>query len=849
MEIMSAGRKSLLQKIQHTATLSLDWLTVLLAFSIPLSTSAVSVLAVLILTAWVIGGDYSRKWAVITGNSVSLALLFYLGLFFLGLLWTQNIGTGLEIIEKQWKLLLFPVLLSSLVYSHRRRYVVSFLAGLTVAMLMTYLAWFDILHYGGVTPEHLTKRLFHVVYNPLLAFGFYLVCHEVLWGKWVGIRRLGLILLAACMAVDMFITEGRTGQVVFFVLLGLLFVQFFSRNRLKAVLFVLLILPLTFAAGYQLSPTFQNRVDAVGQEIREFNENPNTSVGLRLLFWKNSWRIITAHPFFGVGTGDFQSSYAEVNAELSSNMVATDNPHNQYIFILCQFGIFGLISLLSIFFAQIHQALTCKDSWRRIRFAFPVFFLTIMLAESYLVIYETGFFFALFSAVLYMNKPGQQPQSSRSGEKKRWLILAYLFNIDGKAASQTITDRIPLLLAEGVAPIVLSGPIGEKDTRFLHRRIFSCMPSGLQYELRFLLKKKDMNRWLREVLKGLVTVVFLPLYLIERIVIHLDTHWSWGISGAVSGFFYVFRYRPDVIYSTAGPSSTHLAAYLLHKISGIPWIAEIHDPLVYDNEKRKWHQRYIFNNWLEKKICTHAASVIYFTEHAMGSAERRHPIQGEKVVLRPGADPPATPGIEYRRRQTVHFGHFGSLATTRNLKHLIEAFHLLFKEHPDLRQQVVLDIYGSGLDDVSRKALAMFPLVPALREHGRLEYDGATGKSGRQQVLEAMKLCDVLVILHGSGLISEEYVPSKVYEYLLTGRPVLALTPPTSELGRIVLECGHLVVDPDDAGAIKDALAEFVGQWEKSALGGTYQESPYTIKNTVNNLLAVARQAVASGQR
>lgn len=406
-----------MQKIRHSAGLSIDWFAVLLAFSIPLSTSAVSVLAVLILTAWAIGGDYSRKWAVITGNPVSLALLFYLGLFFLGLLWSENIGAGLAMIEKQWKLLLFPVLLSSLVYSHRRRYIASFVAGLTVAMLMTYLAWFDILHYGGVTPEHLTKRLFHVVYNPLLAFGFYLVCHEALWRKRRGIGRLVLILLAGCMAVDMFITEGRTGQVVFFVLLGLLFFQFFSKNKLKGILLVLLILPLTFAAGYQLSPTFQHRVDAAGMEIREFHKNPNTSTGLRLLFWKNSWRIISQHPLLGVGTGDFQSSYAKVNAELSPDMVATDNPHNQYIFVLCQFGILGLVSLLSIFILQIRQAVTIKDDWQRVRLAFPIFFLTIMLAESYLVVYETGFFFALFSAVLYV-LPGRATGQSAALEEE-----------------------------------------------------------------------------------------------------------------------------------------------------------------------------------------------------------------------------------------------------------------------------------------------------------------------------------------------------------------------------------------------------------------------------------------------
>jgi glycosyltransferase involved in cell wall biosynthesis len=375
------------------------------------------------------------------------------------------------------------------------------------------------------------------------------------------------------------------------------------------------------------------------------------------------------------------------------------------------------------------------------------------------------------------------------------------------------------------------------------------MPSGLQYELRFLLKKKDMSSWLRELLKIVVTIIFFPLYLIERIIIHLDTHWSWGISGTVSGLLAVFCYRPALIYSTAGPSSTHLAAYLLHAVTGIPWLAELHDPLVYDIEPRKWHQRYIFHNWLEKKICRHAAVVIFFTDHALESADRRHPVQGQKVVLRPGADPPVTPGVQYRRRKQIHFGHFGSLAATRNLCCLIKALHLLFEECPGLRQQVVLDIYGSGLDDLSREALAEFSLAHTLREHGRLEYDEALGKSGRQQVLEKMIRSDVLIVLHGSGLICEEYVPSKVYEYLLTDRPVLALTSATSELGRIVLECGHRVADPDDAAAVREELAEYIKQWENGAVDGILRESPYTVRNTVEELLAVARQALEADNR
>ena len=160
-------------------------------------------------------------------------------------------------------------------------------------------------------------------------------------------------------------------------------------------------LPVMFAAGFQFSPTFHKRVIQVGEEVGNFRENPNTSIGLRLLFWENSWEIIKNNPLIGVGTGDFKKEYGEVNKKASPNMVVTDNPHNQYVMVLCQFGILGLILLLAIFFLQMRQAFIVQDGYQRIRLAFPVLFLVIMLTESYLIVYETGFTFSLFSSILY----------------------------------------------------------------------------------------------------------------------------------------------------------------------------------------------------------------------------------------------------------------------------------------------------------------------------------------------------------------------------------------------------------------------------------------------------------------
>ncbi|MCL7487665.1 MAG: O-antigen ligase family protein [Desulfobulbaceae bacterium] len=199
----------------------------------------------------------------------------------------------------------------------------------------------------------------------------------------------------------MFITEGRAGQVVFFVLLGLFFIQFFRKKILKGILFSCLIVPLSIVFAFYFSPTFENRTRMAYDEIKHFKNNPNTSLGMRIHFVKNSWEVFLQNPLIGVGTGCFKEKYTIVNTKNSPTLEPTDNPHNQYILVLSRFGIMGFTIFLGIFIVQMRQAFIVQDDLSRIRFAFPLFFLTIMFAESYLAVYETSFLFSVFSSILY----------------------------------------------------------------------------------------------------------------------------------------------------------------------------------------------------------------------------------------------------------------------------------------------------------------------------------------------------------------------------------------------------------------------------------------------------------------
>lgn len=423
--------------------------------------------------------------------------------------------------------------------------------------------------------------------------------------------------------------------------------------------------------------------------------------------------------------------------------------------------------------------------------------------------------------------------------KDKWLILAHCFNMDGRAASHTITDRIPCLMKEGILPVVLSAPTGVKDTRFPHLRIISPAPSGILFEMRQIIKKIFPGAAAEKGFKAVLTILCLPFNILEKIFIHLDSQWSWFISAAARGFFIVRKHRPVLIYSTAGPPSTHIAGYLLNWFLKVPWLAELHDPLVFDTDSTG-SQRYEFKRFVERVIFKHADGVIYFTNKALKSAEKRNGPRKNLNMLRPGAPQEDFSEIIYRKRKMIHFGHFGVLGDGRDLTAVIRALHEIIRDDRSLEDRIVLDIYGTTLDSVSSGALKKCPLGNILKEHGRLEFDPETGKTGRRRVIETMRQCDVLLVIHGTDIICEEYIPSKVYEYLLTQRPVFGLGLPGSELEDLLIEKGHEFSDISDHDNIKKCIRGFIDRWQEKGLADMPVNTPVTVEEYVKRLFVIA---------
>ena len=182
----------------------------------------------------------------------------------------------------------------------------------------------------------------------------------------------------------------------------LLLVQYFEKQIIKAFIISIIVIPSIVFIAYNSSILFKNRVHLAYDQVVNYEDNKNTSVGLRLTFALNSWKIIKENPLIGVGTGDFKNEYEKVNTINTPQLQPATNPHNMYTLELVQFGILGLLSLFFIAFNQVKFSLQSKDPLvHKLGITLPLLFGVIMFSDSYLLGHYTTLLFILFSAILY----------------------------------------------------------------------------------------------------------------------------------------------------------------------------------------------------------------------------------------------------------------------------------------------------------------------------------------------------------------------------------------------------------------------------------------------------------------
>jgi O-antigen ligase len=161
---------------------------------------------------------------------------------------------------------------------------------------------------------------------------------------------------------------GRSAYIATIVIMGYLvlvviWVKELSLQFGKSV--TLLSMVLVLVGGMMLiHPTAQNRIQQALVEFKQpLEEGAGTSVGLRKVFYVDSYEMLKRYSLIGAGTASYESAHLH-HLELKGKDVSlvTRDPHNSYLKIWIEQGLIGLFALLWLLISLARKTLSSITS-------------------------------------------------------------------------------------------------------------------------------------------------------------------------------------------------------------------------------------------------------------------------------------------------------------------------------------------------------------------------------------------------------------------------------------------------------------------------------------------------------
>ena len=289
----------------------------------------------------------------------------------------------------------------------------------------------------------------------------------------------------------------------------------------------------------------------------------------------------------------------------------------------------------------------------------------------------------------------------------------------------------------------------------------------------------------------------------------------------------------DLIYAWMSPFESARAAASLSSTLGRPWVADLGDPwaldemMVYPTRLHRWREIREM-----RRLLGTASAIVMSTPEAARRVRSAFPELSDRLVVAipngfDGRDfsvePPVQESAPFR---IVHTGYLhtalglrqrrfrlvrrlvggetpGVDFLTRSHVYLLEAVEKVRASAPDVADRVEVHLAGV-LAPIDREIANR---SPATHLHGYLSHD---------QTLELIRGA-ALLFLPMQNLprgMRAGIVPGKTYEYLGSGRPILAAIP-DGDARDILQEAGNcFLCRPNDVNAMADAITTAVRAWQ-----------------------------------
>ena len=292
----------------------------------------------------------------------------------------------------------------------------------------------------------------------------------------------------------------------------------------------------------------------------------------------------------------------------------------------------------------------------------------------------------------------------------------------------------------------------------------------------------------------------------------------------------------DAMLSWSTYHSVHLAALELKKRTGLPWLAHMSDPWVDNPFVTYGGLTGALNRSYERAVIGGCDRVLFTTPETVELVMAKYPPEWRTraVVIPHGYDPSLYSGKKpppsENRPLTVRY--LGNFYGARSPEPLYAALAEISARSPRALDGVRFEIVGR-LDEGMSDTPAARALPPALV--------ATVPQVGYAKSLEMMETADLLLIVDAPARLSV-FLPSKLVDYLGSGRPIVSLTPPGASR-RVTEQVGFWAADPQDAPGCADALMHALAA-VRSGAALSADVSAYSARVTADALAAVLAEVM-----
>ena len=401
----------------------------LLAFMLPVYKKPIPLIIVLLLVVliyYTIREKTFRSFRLTTVSAASIGL--YL-LYAIGLLYTENMKSGLFDMEVKMSFLIFPLIFALaapfIKTGFRAQIEQVFIAGVLFSSLlsltMAAIRYSESQNIQEFFYIHFSRQ-FHPSYFAMYVNVALLLLMNNIFKQWFSFRKSKiafLIVLCAFLIFIVFLANSKAGIIVTLIsMLLFLIIKVFTITNKKSGIAALISFTALAILIWCLVPGVKSRFQQSYKSLTVFEQNQSTNPGegsaQRIVIWKCSLRAIQDNSFVGTGTGDVHETLDEKFMEYGFRYGVTlhRNTHNQYFQTAIALGVIGLLYLIFVFFSLIVHGIRNKEAVIAI---IALVFLLHFMVESMLETQAGTVYIAFCISFFGMKGISENKNNSESG--------------------------------------------------------------------------------------------------------------------------------------------------------------------------------------------------------------------------------------------------------------------------------------------------------------------------------------------------------------------------------------------------------------------------------------------------